>query len=108
MSEVDKIIEKYQKKHQRLERNLQIKFYTEIGKLQIECKHEKTHWMQELTKEGKLKNGLFKRCLICGSTIDTLENEVASEECLTIFDKKADELKLQSPVIDNVTENSQK
>jgi hypothetical protein len=95
MSELDKIVEKYQKKYQCLERKLQVAFYSDIGKLQIECKHEKIHWMQELKKDGSLKDGLFKRCLICGSTVETFDTENSfREELLIKFDNEVEVKKL--------------
>ena len=67
----------------------------ELGKLVAACPHSKTHWIQEMTREGILIEKLFKRCYLCGYNIDELEAEPEFvEELLTIFDKSCEEKKL--------------
>lgn len=91
MSAVDGLVNKYQKKVQQLK----IKFYTDLGKLQIECKHEKTHWMQEIRADGSCDKDLSKRCFICGSTIETLEViDSFKEQLLDKFDAEVELKKL--------------
>jgi len=91
MSIVDGLVNKYQKRVQRL----QIKFYADLGKLQIECKHEKTHWMQEICHDGSFKKGVFKRCFVCGATVETLEiTDSYKEQLLGKFDAEVELKKL--------------
>ena len=67
----------------------------ELGRLVENCSHSKTHWIQEMTREGILTEKLFKRCYLCGYNIDELEAEPEFvEELLTIFDKSCEEKKL--------------
>jgi hypothetical protein len=47
-------------------------FIVAWGKLVENCKHEKTHWIQELDSEGTLRKDLVKRCYICGVNVDEL------------------------------------
>lgn len=70
MSEVDfdTLFQDYTKKLDKLN----TKFYVAWDKLEKKCKHEKTHWMQELDKKGNYKGGLFKRCFVCGKTLEKL------------------------------------
>lgn len=64
------------------------KFYLQLGTLQNEiCKHEKTLWLQEIGKDGELKEGLFKRCLNCNSTLATIDDLEAIKKLLADFDK---------------------
>jgi hypothetical protein len=72
MSELEKLEMDYQTDHAKLFTTLLGSFYNRVDKLQKECKHEKTHWMQELRKDGSFKEGLFKRCFVCGVTVETL------------------------------------
>jgi hypothetical protein len=45
----------------------------EMAKLVEQCPHNKTHWIQEMTREGILTDKLFKRCYLCGYNIDEME-----------------------------------
>lgn len=87
MSEFVKLKEKYQTMNQAMTVYFRATFDSEVKELQESCKHDKTHWMQELTKEGDFKEGLFKRCFICGATVEMLEvpNE-AIEVAMKAFD----------------------
>ena len=73
MSEFVKLKEKYQILSQSMNIYFKATFDSEVKELQENCKHDKTHWMQELTKEGDYKEGLFKRCFICGATLEKLD-----------------------------------
>jgi hypothetical protein len=87
MSEFLKLKEKYQTMNQAMNVYFRATFDSDVKELQETCKHEKTHWMQELTKEGDFKEGLFKRCFICGATIEKLEaNDKAIELAMQAFD----------------------
>jgi hypothetical protein len=71
----------------KLRLNLEEDFYIKLCKLQSECKHELTHWVQEITQEGYLKQGLFKRCYICGFTIDRFDTDLEFQnQLLNEFD----------------------
>jgi hypothetical protein len=66
---------------------LNTKFYVTWDKLQKSCKHEKTHWMQELDKNGNYKGGLFKRCFDCGVTVTKIDGpDEVIESALKAFD----------------------
>lgn len=88
MSELDKLKFKWQKEHSRRIIEHLCQYYEAVDKLQKECKHNRTHWMQELDKQGNIKEGLVKRCLICGSNIQKVEGtkEEIIEEALHAFD----------------------
>jgi hypothetical protein len=87
MSEFVKLKEKSQNIRLAMDVYLRATFESEVKELQEACKHEKTHWMQELNKEGDFKAGLFKRCFICGATLDSFEDEKLSELAMDNFDK---------------------
>lgn len=70
MSEQRRLKEEYHIKCNVYSQRLLRGFLEKLGKLQAECKHEKTHWMQELNPDGTFKEGLYKRCFICGSTVE--------------------------------------
>lgn len=64
------------------------------GKLVEKCKHEKTHWIQEMDDTGELHNDLVKRCYICGTNIDELSVDKAfTEKLLNDFDRACEEKK---------------
>lgn len=64
------------------------RFFKKLGILQNEiCTHEKTLWLQEIDKDGELKNGLFKRCLNCNSTLSTINDAEFIKKVLADFDK---------------------
>lgn len=68
----------------------------EMAQLVQNCPHNKTHWIQELTKEGVLTEKIFKRCYLCGYNIEEIElndNEFL-EKILSDFDKAVEEKKL--------------
>lgn len=71
-------------------------FIVAWGKLVESCKHEKTRWIQEVDSEGQLKGDLVKRCYICGTNIDSLEDVETEfiEKLLDDFDKACEEKKL--------------
>jgi hypothetical protein len=84
MSELIKLQNKFLEKGAKVTLKLQVGFLTEKGELQEDCKHEKTHWLQEIAVDGSFKAGLFKRCFICGATIDKLKCEPEFVEQLLI------------------------
>jgi len=87
MSEFVKLQEKNQVITQGMIVYLRATFESEVKELQETCKHEKTHWMQELTKEGDFKEGLFKRCFVCGATVQKFDaNDEAIEVAMKAFD----------------------
>jgi hypothetical protein len=88
MSELDKLTQKWQQEHTRRFAKHLGQYYAAVGKLQAECKHTKTHWMQELDKEGNYKEGLFKRCFICGKTVEKLD---ATDEVVEVVMKAFDD-----------------
>jgi hypothetical protein len=89
-SEVDKLFKWHAK---RLDK-LNTKFYVTLDKLQKECKHEITHWMQELDRSGCPKAGLFKRCFVCGATVEKLDaSDEAIEVAMKAFDGATELLK---------------
>jgi len=73
MSEKAKLIDEFAYRHLR---NLTMSdFIIAWGKLVERCKHEKTHWVQEMDSEGNLHNDLVKRCFVCGVNVDVIQNE---------------------------------
>ena len=69
-------------------------FIVAWGKLVEKCKHEKTHWIQEIDQEGEFHNDLVKRCYICGVNIDELNIEKEFvEKLLCDFDRACEEKK---------------
>lgn len=92
MSELEKLMTKYEKKRQKA----LVNFYSELGRLQIECTHKKTHWIQEIQKDGSFKEELYKRCFVCGATVENLSiSDDVKEEFMNKFDSEV-ELKKQS------------
>jgi hypothetical protein len=78
------------------------------GKLVENCKHEKTHWIQELDSEGSLRNDLVKRCYVCGVNIDSLigVEEEFTQKLLKSFDDACErKKKTLSKVSDKVWSN---
>ena len=93
MSAMDELVRKYQSKSQKQ----LARFFLELGTLQAECKHPKTHWMQELTRDGSFKEGLYKRCFVCGSTVERVDvNASNREQLLLVFDEAVEKLSVQS------------
>ena len=95
MSELIKLqLEFTQKDEKRRIKTLK-EFYLAVGKLQHDCKHKKTHWIQELSKNGSFKEDeLYKRCYVCGSTIETLKVTGAQREMfLNNFDADVEQQK---------------
>jgi hypothetical protein len=81
----------------RLERKATVSdFIIAWGKLVESCKHEKTHWIQEIDNDsGEFHNDLVKRCYVCGVNIDELSVEKEFvEKLLADFDKACEEKKL--------------
>ncbi len=67
----------------------------EVGKLVEKCPHNKTHWVQEINREGEFSNKLFKRCFLCGFNIDELDVEPEFlEHVLANFDVSCEAKKL--------------
>jgi hypothetical protein len=97
MSEYQKLKNEYHKKCEVWSQKLLKDFMEKVGKLQVECKHPVTHWMQELNTDGSFKEGLFKRCYVCGATVDTLDiDESFINLLLDEFDENCeDEKRLQ-------------
>lgn len=92
MSERAKLMEEFIYRHNRAV--TMSDFIIAWGKLVESCKHEKTHWIQEVDNEGNLRNDLVKRCYICGTNIDELIVEkVFVEKLLKDFDKACDKKK---------------
>jgi hypothetical protein len=91
MSELKKLKEAYHAKCEVYSHRLLQGFLEKMGKLQAECKHKHTHWMQEINSDGSFKEGLFKRCLICGSTVDTFYTKIEFiENILNNFDERVE------------------
>lgn len=89
-SKVDELFKWHAKKLDKLN----TKFYVTLDKLQKECKHERTHWMQELDRGGYPKAGLFKRCFVCGATVEKLDApDEAVEVAMKAFDGATELLK---------------
>jgi hypothetical protein len=87
MNELDKLTERWKREHSRRFNKHLGQYYAQVGKLQAECTHKKTHWIQELNKDGTFKDGLFKRCFICGGTVDMISiSEEDIEYLLNCFD----------------------
>jgi hypothetical protein len=106
MSELEKLTFKWQREHSRRFTKHLGKYYKAVDKLQAECKHEKTHWMQELDKDGEYKKGLFKRCFICGATVEKLD---ADNKFIDVAMKAFDDI-IEANRVPNkqVEENNQK
>ena len=67
----------------------------QLGKLVESCPHNKTHWIQEIDREGEFTDKLFKRCYLCGFNLDELEVEPEFlDQLLAAFDKSCEEKKL--------------
>jgi hypothetical protein len=63
----------------------------EMGKLVEKCPHDKTHWIQEINKDGEFSDNLLKRCFLCGFNVDELNVEPEFiEQILTDFDKSCE------------------
>ena len=77
------------------------------GKLVAFCKHEKTHWIQEVDSMGNFHNDLVKRCYICGVNIDSLENVEKEfiEKLLSDFDKTCERKKIMLEIAKKMNEN---
>jgi hypothetical protein len=87
MSEFDKLTEKWQREHSRRFTKHLGQYYAAVDKLQKECKHEKTHWIQELDKQGNVTDGLFKRCFVCGVNVQKVDaDDKTIELALKAFD----------------------
>ena len=73
-------------------------FIVSWGKLVAACKHERTHWIQEMDEFGELHNNLVKRCYVCGVNIDELcvEKEFV-EKLIYDFDAACEEKKASLP-----------
>lgn len=71
------------------------RYFKKLDVLQKElCNHEKARWLQEIDKDGEFKDGLFKRCMNCGLTLDTIAAPPEKiEELLKQFDAGAEALK---------------
>lgn len=68
----------------------------QLGKLVENCPHSKTHWIQEIDREGEFKDKLFKRCYLCSFNIDELEAEPEFvENLLGAFDRSCEEKKAE-------------
>ncbi len=90
MSALESMMKEYEAQRQKLWEE----FFKTLVKLQNECKHEHIHWMQELAKDGSFKRGLFKRCFVCGATLETLDaNPEVIEQLLKVFDDAAEKVK---------------
>ncbi len=95
MSELRKLKDEYHQKCVEKSRKMLLTFLIKMGELQTECKHELTHWMQELAEDGTIKDGLFKRCFVCGFTIETFNVSAdIVKALLSKFDKDVEEQKL--------------
>lgn len=58
------------------------------------CKHEKTHWIQEVDSNGDLKGDLKKRCYVCGINLEILDvPKYFIEKLLSDFDKACEKKK---------------
>jgi hypothetical protein len=87
MTEQERLVDALFEWHAKKLDKLNTKFYATLDRLQKDCKHERTHWMQEIDKAGYPKAGLFKRCFICGATVEHLD---ASNEAVEIAMKAFD------------------
>ena len=87
MSETESLVDALFKWHAKKLDKLNTKFYATLDRLQKGCKHESTHWMQELDRGGCPKSGLFKRCFVCGATVEQLDlSDDALEVAMKAFD----------------------
>lgn len=69
-------------------------FVIAMGKLVENCKHEKTHWLQEIHPDGTFSTVVVKRCFVCGCNLEFLEvDEQFLERLLGDFDKSCEEQK---------------
>ena len=102
MSELNKLTQKWQQAHSRRFTKHLGQYYKAVDKLQKECKHEKTHWIQEIAKDGSFpEDTLTKRCFVCGANIDKFNVGVKlAEHFLTVFDKNVEEAKAASTLVD--------
>ena len=95
MSELINLEEEWQRKHDKMVAQMLGEFYAKVDKLQKECKHEKTHWIQELNKDGSFKGMLVKRCFVCGANIEKLDTtEIQLEMFLNNFDADVERYKI--------------
>jgi hypothetical protein len=100
MSERQKLEENWKMRSLRGETLTAADMVMEMGKMVEKCPHDKTHWIQELSKDGEFTNNLFKRCFLCGFNIDELRVEPEFvEQILTDFDKSCEEKKISNNIL---------
>ncbi len=105
MSELTKLHSEFIKKNEKRQLKIFKDFQRAIIELQLNCKHEKTHWMQEIDREGKFKDGFFKRCFVCGATVDHIDvSDEEKEKLMQIFDEAAEKHKTSTDVPKKTTE----
>ncbi len=94
MSALEELTFKWQREYSRRFTKHLGQYYKAVDKLQAECQHEKTHWIQELVKDGTFEEALVKRCFVCGKNIDKLEaDSVFIETVLNEFDASVERRK---------------
>ena len=101
MSERAKLEEEFLYRHRR--GTTMADFIIAMGKLVENCKHEKTHWIQEVDSRGNFHDDLIKRCYICGVNIDTLEDVEKEfvEKLLSQFDRTCEKKKASITKVHN-------
>jgi len=100
MSELIKLKQEYDEHMDKVYRKALAVYFTKLGIVQEECKHEKTHWIQEIATDGSLSTELRKRCYVCGLTVDTLNlDKDALEAILIAYDKNIEfEKEIRTPI----------
>ncbi len=95
MSDRKKLEQEWQNRILKGEKVTAVQMVIELGKLAEKCPHDKTRWLQKIGSDGSLSGNLFKKCLLCGFTIDELNAEPAFvEQLLDDFDQKCEEQKV--------------
>jgi len=95
MSELEKLTFKWQKEHSKRFTKHLGQYYAQVDKLQKDCKHEKTHWLQEIAKDGTFKDDLVKRCFVCGANVEKFTVKIdVIEQIMVNFDKDVEQKKV--------------
>ena len=95
MSKLVKLEQKFSTKAEETREKQLLAFFKAMGELQFNCKHEKTHWIQEISKEGIFSVALYKRCFICGSTVEKIDLKTETQEQILVqFDSSVEQAKL--------------
>jgi hypothetical protein len=106
MSELVKLEEEYRKKGNKIGAKLYKEFLFKMVTLKADCEHKKTHWLQEMNREGVLSEKLVKRCFICGQNVEEITFDKAiSEQILNQFDCNIEQQKQLTSSNQTVTSN---